>query len=205
MAIKSIAILKTAENEGGYAKPYGNSGETYAGVDRLHVPNWPGWKIIDAYKATKGLRQYQFIKNDVQLDTYVQLAYQKYWDSSRAELIKNTELANFYFDFYFHKPAIAVGFANEIARALNTTVVTNKSFLTNEVAYVINANAVEVYGKLYKMRMSHYSIGLHPQNYTGEKLKYIKSKNGLITRVKKYPATIAEKKKFSGFLSYLFN
>lgn len=204
MSVKSTAILKTAENEGGYAKPYGTSGETYAGVDRLHMPKWPGWKIIDAIKNTKGLKQNQFIKGNVQLDTYVMLAYQKYWDGSRAEKIKNIDLANFYFDFYFHKPAIAVGFVNEIAKSLDAAVQYDNGFLNAAVLAVVNRFPETVYNLLYKNRLAHYQSGLHPVSYKGDRLKYIKSKNGLVIRTKKYPSVLQRQYDFSSFLNYSF-
>lgn len=41
--------------EGGYAFVSGDSGgETYRGVSRNNWPSWPGWAIIDAYKAKLG-------------------------------------------------------------------------------------------------------------------------------------------------------
>lgn len=187
----SFAILKTAENEGGYAKPYGKSGETYAGIDRLHVPGWPGWKIIDQIKRTRGIRQYEFIKGNAQLDTLVEAAHKKYFDTSRAGKIANTNLSAFYFDFYFHKPAIAVGFLNDYAAAAVPGIETAGSTLTADVITFINANAVKVYQKLWQDRMAHYKIGKHPESYTGEKLIYKTSKNGLMERVKKYPPVIA--------------
>lgn len=207
MAVKNIAVLKTAQHEGGYALPYGTSGETYCGIDRLHAPSWAGWKIIDRIKNTTGIKPYQFVKGNAELDKHVVDFYQKFWVASNAEKIKNTELANFYFDFYFHKPAIAVAFLNQAAEAIAGKLSFSKGSVSAAVTNVINANTNEIYSKLYQFRLAHYSKGLHPevQYYAGDKLKYIKSRNGLVNRTKTYPETIGPVKKKMVFPASFLN
>jgi Glycosyl hydrolase 108 len=195
MSTQSFAILKTAENEGGYAKPFGKSGETYAGIDRLHMPGWAGWQIIDAIKRSSGIKQGQFIKGNTQLDVLIEQAHKKYYTASGAGRLQNQNLAAFYFDFYFHKPAIATGFINDyaIAAGINDTA---GASLTNAVAAFVNANYVKIYQRLWQDRMAHYAKGKHPVSYKGDRLFYKASKNGLINRVNRYPQTVAQTNQF---------
>lgn len=194
MSAQSFAILKTAENEGGYALPYGKSGETYAGIDRLHQPGWAGWKIIDAIKRSKGIRPGTFIKGNSQLDALVEQAHEKMFAASGANKITNANLAAFYFDFYFHKPAIATGFINDYAMAAGVFK-TAGATLTAAVAEYVNNNFVKVYQRLWADRMAHYKSGKHPLSYKGDRIYYKASKNGLVNRVNRYPQTVAQTNK----------
>ena len=52
MADFEIAYGETEIREGGYVNdPADRGGETHRGVARKFHPKWPGWKIVDKYKA----------------------------------------------------------------------------------------------------------------------------------------------------------
>lgn len=89
--------------EGGYNLiKQDRGGETYKGVARNANPSWPGWKIVDEWKAKKGGKlPYNYIIPDKTLDNLVHGLYkQKYWDALQADFIKNQVLAEILVDFY---------------------------------------------------------------------------------------------------------
>lgn len=182
MANKTAAILLTAQNEGGYAPAFGKSGETYGGVDRLHQPGWAGWAVVDSSRKVKGA----FIPA---ANPYLISFYDKFWKSSGAAGINNQALANFYFDFFFHKPAIAVAFMNDIAAPYVRN--TNTYTLSPAVIKFINNNENAVYAALWQKRYNHYNSSEMPVSYNGKKINYKKSKTGLLRRVNKYAKSIA--------------
>jgi len=54
------AFSRTMEKEGEYVLEPGPGGETFMGISRPYWPSWPGWHIIDRYKAenrTDGYRR----------------------------------------------------------------------------------------------------------------------------------------------------
>ncbi len=146
MAAPTTAIAKSLVHEGGYAPAFGVSGETYKGIDRKHQPGWAGWRIVDSVKRTKGLRKYDVI-NNAELDRLVtDFYYKNFWPKSKAGLIKNDVLANNYFDFYFHKPAIAEAALMAAAGKRNIYDAIN----------VANTSPADVYAKFYDFRIAHY-------------------------------------------------
>jgi len=48
MADFKISYEKTCKNEGGYTK---DPHETWMGVDRVEIPGWDGWAVIDRLKS----------------------------------------------------------------------------------------------------------------------------------------------------------
>jgi lysozyme family protein len=52
MSAYARAFAATMKNEGGYANVQGDKGgETYMGISRVYWPTWPGWVIIDDWRA----------------------------------------------------------------------------------------------------------------------------------------------------------
>ena len=177
-------ITTVLKNEGGYARAFGKSGETYMGIDRLHHPGWAGWKIIDQHKATVGpIGPKQVLKNEELFKLVYAFYYQKFWPVSKAALLTNQQLANMYFDFYFHKPAIAQA-------ALKTA--SSKKTLADAIAYA-NQWPEFVYAKFYNLRISHYSNNW--MNGSGKNRIFYKpgksgSQAGVMARAKRFPAFI---------------
>lgn len=193
MASETQPINQVLENEGGYAYAYGASGETYMGIDRLHHPAWPGWKLIDRYKSTVGpIRPKQVIKDEALYQLVFDFYYKKFWPSSKAGLLKNQQLANMYFDFYFHKPAIAQAALKAAAQKLNLM----------EAIKLANAFPVYVYAQLFKLRVLHYKNQW--MNGEGRNRIYYKpgkngSQAGVLNRAYRYPPTITDKNFISVF------
>jgi len=102
-----LAYPLTVNNEGYYvsqewARAHGDnhSGETYMGVDRIANPTWPGWKIIDQYKATNGPIPYN-TRLPVSLgleDLVKQYAKQNYWDVIKGDQIADQGVAQMIFE-----------------------------------------------------------------------------------------------------------
>ncbi len=192
MSNLAAARVKTKKWEGGYAKAYGTSGETYGGVDRKYNPNWKGWVIVDAYKKQYGAIKDGTHLNNPILDKIVEDTMKlKYWVPSRAELLKNQDLASFYFDFYFHKPAVAVMAMNDVAKSIVTNTATNKSYLTPQVINVSNTHTAKVYEQLWLKRELHYNNKYLNKDSKGKSILYLKSKRGVLNRLNDYSKTIA--------------
>lgn len=81
-------------NEGGYVfDPHDPGGETWRGISRVFNPHWPGWPLIDAYKAKpdwpancqvapRNHLATDVLEKDASLATLVRSFYQaQYWDS----------------------------------------------------------------------------------------------------------------------------
>jgi lysozyme family protein len=168
-------------NEGGYNRETKGYGETYMGIDRRYKPNWSGWPIVDELKRRFGVpKEEKTFPYTPQLDNSVkEYFYTEYWLKSNAALINDTLLRNAYFDFYVHKPAYAVGFANQIV----TGKLTLGTAITQNVANAINANTAAFYNAFYNLRILHYQ-----NKYLNDTYRYIKSQVGVLARARRFPA-----------------
>ena len=94
-------------NEGGYVfDPHDPGGETWRGVARAFNPHWPGWPIIDAYKAKadwpancqvypRNKLATAILVKDARLAQLVQSFYQsQYWDPLHLSGINNQCIAS---------------------------------------------------------------------------------------------------------------
>lgn len=100
MASYLLAKQKTGKNEGGYANVTNDSGgETYCGISRVWWPKWKGWKIIDAIKANRKIKRYEYIHDPV-LEQLVDDFYKAtFWDVLKADDIDDQEVAERLYDF----------------------------------------------------------------------------------------------------------
>ena len=193
MAEATESITTVLKNEGGYAYAYGKSGETYMGIDRLHQPGWPGWKIIDQYKRTVGpVGAKQVIKDERLFKLVFKFYHDLFWPASKAGLLSNQQLANMYFDFYFHKPAIAQAALIKAA---------NKNNFSDAVKFA-NVWPAYVYQRLFKLRILHYNNQW--MNGEGKNRIYYKpgksgSQAGVLARANRYPAFIRDQNFISVF------
>lgn len=92
-------------NEGGYvplatAISIGDSGgETYKGVSRNNNPSWPGWGIIDKYKAQYGIPKLNYYFVSPALDKMVyDLGYKNYWQINKLDSVNSQAIANLIMD-----------------------------------------------------------------------------------------------------------
>ena len=192
MADFNISREFTKTNEGGYNRATFGSGETYKGIDRLKggpaAKNWQGWKIIDAWKSKYGIPKEESTLPIPELDILVNKFYKdNVWNKSGTQFINNQQLANFYYDFYFHKPAIAVAAMNDICKQLNPNIIVNSNTVSTAVVNIVNALPGVVYSSLYKLRVLHYN-----NKYLNDRfrIKYKSAQKGLLARVAKFPSTL---------------
>lgn len=85
-------------HEGGYANDPGDlGGETYKGISRVHHPDWPGWRRIDAARGGAGFPG--SLDDDATLDRQVRRFYrQHYWDRMLGDQIPDQRIATEVFD-----------------------------------------------------------------------------------------------------------
>lgn len=104
MAEFGPAYLLERKYEGFYVNnPLDKGGETYAGIPRNpgYHPEWPGWPVLDAYKARIG-RAIKTNEPIPDLEPYVQAFYQGIWNQKNFGAIKSQDVANIVFDFYIN-------------------------------------------------------------------------------------------------------
>ena len=109
MADFSIYYPHLLKFEGGYAssayaaKMGDSGGETYCGIARNYNLDWPGWKIIDAYKLSKGEPKYNSKINDKQLyDLCLKHSKVAYWDKMKLDKVLNQSVAEMIGDYGFN-------------------------------------------------------------------------------------------------------
>lgn len=174
------------KNEGGYALPFGKSGETYKGIDRLYHKDWPGWKIIDAYKATHQLRQYDVIAN-VDLENWVAAFYKSYLERHvNIESISSQPLADMVADFLIHKQYDAIKVINWTAGKFLVKDVSANS-ITPAVIQVMNNYSTLFYTLLKNARILYYQ---NPKSFGSGIDGFSASLTAkFINRVNSFPAT----------------
>lgn len=105
MADFNQAYRITRSHEGYYVDdPKDPGGETYAGISRVHHPNWEGWELIDQYKRSIGRKPHynenlDFIEGLRQ--AHSRYSKRVFWDVWKGDQVKNQEFANLMFDTYW--------------------------------------------------------------------------------------------------------
>nr|GFC83940.1 hypothetical protein [Tanacetum cinerariifolium] len=99
-------------NEGGYANVVNDKGgETYAGIARHWHNDWPGWVLVDTWKAAHGTpKRGAYIEMPGLVDEVVGF-YRERWDNIMGDQIKSQPIANQLYDF-----ATGTGIAVKIAQ-----------------------------------------------------------------------------------------
>lgn len=182
---------KFKQNEGGYNSPFGGSGETYKGIDRLFHATWPGWRTIDAYKSKYGTPKREAVIDDPVLDMAVADFYREYLNRMvDPEKIVNQTLADFVCDFLVHKQYDAIKVINSVAAttihaaAMNVVLQTNATSITDSVLFVMNAVPYIYYVYLLDARRKYYA---NPALF-GSKLKFSPALiAAFLNRVNKFP------------------
>jgi hypothetical protein len=181
MARFDLAAKIVLKGEGGYNKGFTGSGETYKGLDRNHTATWAGWKIID---RIKNKRKDQIFPNP-ELDSLVKQFYKtKMWDVIRGDKIQDQQLANMLFDFYFHKPLVAITAANKAAiETYPGTLQVNDRKLTLNVIDVMNDYPADMFAKIQELRLKHYN-----NEWMNKEVKafYTTTRKGLLNRANKF-------------------
>jgi len=161
MANFEPAYKITRAHEGGYANsPTDKGGETWRGVARKANAAWPGWKIVDAIKATNPASLDVALAGNKELDALVLALFRKgYWDCLSLDALRCQQTANQLFDVsincgsgtaarflqqalnVFHKPALVVD--GKVGR------------LT--IAAANQYPSQKIYDEINKLRAAHYA------------------------------------------------
>lgn len=110
------AFAKALKNEGGYTDDPRDPGrESYKGISRRFHPDWPGWKLIDSWKAYSDFRAR--LEGDAQLQALVRAFYLALWTRYHCDQFPHQGIAEEFFDaIILPGPGPAVTF---LQRALN--------------------------------------------------------------------------------------
>lgn len=95
MADFNLIYPTIVKYEGYYVNdPNDPGGETYMGIARNYNKTWPGWQIIDNYKAQiGGTIPYNTKINSPELDNLVKQRAQQYFNAMRGSEINNLAIA----------------------------------------------------------------------------------------------------------------
>ena len=125
MADFPIAFNKTGGHEGGWVHDKEDLGkETYRGVAKAFHPDFPGWRIIDEFKALHGEGTPAFhsaLASSVDLDDMVCALFKaEYWNPVLGDHIRDQDVANELYDTAVNMhPRRAVKFLQRALNALN--------------------------------------------------------------------------------------
>ncbi|MGB5450951.1 MAG: glycosyl hydrolase 108 family protein [Sedimenticolaceae bacterium] len=98
MAEFSDAFELTSAHEGGYVNDsVDRGGETYRGIARVHHPQWPGWKRIDAQRGKSGFPKGLDADRTLQADVKA-LYKESYWDRFKGDELPDQAVANELYD-----------------------------------------------------------------------------------------------------------
>jgi lysozyme family protein len=185
MANFDIAYKISAKHEGGWVNdPNDDGGETYRGIARNFFPKWPGWPIVDAYKA-KGMVKTQTIIKDAQLEALVkEFVRQEIWiKKAKGDLIENQDLANFIFDFCFNSGRARQQIHIAVNKTMGTKLSEDKSaVLTSDSLAILNAQAPKLYPVIVARRKA-YLQSLADYKHFGK---------GWMARVAQFPLSITQ-------------
>lgn len=105
------------QSEGGWANVKGDKGgRTYKGISENDYPNWPGWKLINAWIAIHGEPKRGHIFTDIPgLDDLVKDFFKDYfWDMMKGDNIENQPFSNYFYDWFINSRRKAVEKLQEI-------------------------------------------------------------------------------------------
>ena len=184
----------TKDLEGGFFNDP-SAGYTYNGISYKYNPLWKGWPLLFQLAArryghiSKTPRYAKFDSNElnVLVDAFKKT---EFWDRFIGDnRLLNQDIANFIYDFIFHKKFDAVAVINATAKSINAAVQTRADKLSDAVVTVINTAQQKFYKLLYNNRKVYYK---NPRAFTGTKsAPFSKSLQDAFIRdrVQKFPAT----------------
>lgn len=154
------ALQNTLSHEGYYANVEGDKGgETYRGIARNFFPEWNGWAIVDAEKAKKGgSLPWNYKITSALLDDYIAVFYKKYfWDKIYLDLVKDSNLQNFIFDFFVNSRNSGVKVIQQTLRnVFNKNIAVDGAMGTQTVNAINSVDGKSLFNALKKARESFY-------------------------------------------------
>ena len=174
MADFNITYGLTNTAEGGYANrgAADKGGETYQGIARNFNPNWGGWKIIDAYKASHGGSipngaNPPELKNNAQLQQlHKDYARQEFWNAIHGDQIPNQDLANLMFTIQWGNGSSKV--TQEAVNALSPIKVTVDGVIGQDtLGKILSLPQDKFYDTLKQQQEDYYKKIAYGGNLTG--------------------------------------
>lgn len=152
MANFNISLQKTLLHEGAYSNDSNDSGgETYKGISRKSHPNWSGWEQIDIHKY-----ECNFPKN-TELNTSLQqqveqFYHSNFWQTLKADEIKNQRIADSVFDF-----AVNAGLKTSVRYAQSIIGVGVDGVIGSQTLAKLNTYNPEHFHALFTIgKITHY-------------------------------------------------
>lgn len=151
------AFLHTLKYEGGYADiPEDRGGETYMGISRNFHPYWPGWDIIDNYKANVGPIAWNEKINNTKLNHYVRQFYRtQKWDRHRLGMIHNSDVAAKVFDMIVNHGQ-GSRLVQQAVNAVGGNVKEDNFVGPKTVAAINSVSPTRLFNKLLEIRRDYY-------------------------------------------------
>jgi lysozyme family protein len=152
------AFLHTLKWEGGYANiAEDKGGETYMGIARKFYPLWPGWDIIDNYKANVGPIPWNHKLDNANLKNEVLEFYRRQkWDRHRLGMIHNSDVAAKVFDMIVNH-----GQGSRLVQQAVNAVggqVKEDNFVGPKTVQAINSvSPTRLFNKLLEIREDYYN------------------------------------------------
>jgi lysozyme family protein len=170
MAHFETAYAITRKAEGGYANKVGDTGgETWRGVSRNNNPNWPGWKIVDAIKATHPTNLNAALEARPDLEVLVKTLYQQnYWNCLSLDLLQCQQTANQVFDISVNcGHGVAGKMLIEALNVYHQPPLDDKAIVGPLTISAVNQQpSQKVYDEICKLRAAFYEhlIAIKPSN-----------------------------------------
>ncbi len=158
MAEFKPAYLLERKHEGYYVNnPNDKGGETYAGVARNIYPNWNGWPILDAHKATIGraLKTNEQVPN---MEPFVEAFYRSLWDQKNFGAIQNQDVANIVYDFFINSGSSGIRKTQEVLRdSFQQAIVVDGVFGADTLAKINAQDPVLLNNAIKEKRIAFYN------------------------------------------------
>jgi len=156
MANFHVAYPIVHANEGGYVNISSDKGgETYGGISRVWHPQWPGWVLIDAWKAIHGVpKRYKYIEMPGLVEEVVAF-YRVRWDDIMGDKLRSQAVANQLYDFATGTGK-AVKIAQNVLVEMGFKLTPDNAFGPKTLAAVNAADSAEFFTRLKAARIAYY-------------------------------------------------
>ena len=159
MADFNVIYPTIIKYEGYYVNdPADPGGETYMGVARNYNPTWPGWQIIDTYKAKNGgFIPYNTRIQDPTLESLVKAKAKEYFDKIQGTKIKSDAVAIIVAQVFW---GTAEGIKQVVQRAainLGAKIKADNSFGENTLKAINSLDQVKLYNEMKRLYVDYFT------------------------------------------------
>jgi lysozyme family protein len=159
MANFDIAYHIVHGNEAGYANvAKDKGGETYCGISRVWHPTWPGWLMVDMWKALHGTPERGQYLEVPGLVEEVLSFFRNRWDDLHGDELRNQDVANQLYDFSAGT-GLTVKIAQQVLVGMGFNVGKNgpdNAFGLKTLAAINAADPATFYNRLKQARIAYY-------------------------------------------------